>query len=487
MSAIKIIQAFAKKSLTKNQGSGITTLPSQFMAQEKAGQIALLLERAGIPTNQLDDFIRSETDLVKYLNIIEAANKPTVYSGQAAVDQLNKLFPKKGEVFDLQGNKLNPNKPIMGGTQGIETLLKKGDVTKGTVSKKSDKVVEREMFEEANEKFNKTDMIADIVTKITSMEPVAAMKEANKIIGRKGIYKNLDETQSQKILKDTEDWINQRDPADLYDYKKNRPFRDDPNFDPDDPDFDPDQGYYTGGMVDVEPNLSDIGHGSDSLMARTRLISPNNQATTSTGLNYLLAEDNDNIRVPFSKGKGVDLLRRGFLKAAGAAGAGIAALKTGLLGFGKQAAPVVEKVAETVSETAQSVPPYFFRLVEKIKFMGDDTLASQDKAIAKKYKDYIMEEDFAGNITIIKKGEDLEGNKLEDVYMSYKVDDVPVKGKKGSTKVEEYEEFTARPDMEGKMKDVESGVPDEVIEEAGDIDAMTLKKADGGIARMIGE
>ena len=228
MSAIKIIQAFAKKSLTKNQGSGITTLPSQFMAQEKAGQIALLLERAGIPTNQLDDFIRSETDLVKYLNIIEAANKPTVYSGQAAVDQLNKLFPKKGEVFDLQGNKLNPNKPIMGGTQGIETLLKKGDVTKGTVSKKSDKVVEREMFEEANEKFNKTDMIADIVTKITSMEPVAAMKEANKIIGRKGIYKNLDETQSQKILKDTEDWINQRDPADLYDYKKNRPFRDDP-------------------------------------------------------------------------------------------------------------------------------------------------------------------------------------------------------------------------------------------------------------------
>ena len=147
-------------------------------------------------------------------------------------------------------------------------------------------------------------------------------------------------------------------------------------------------------MVDVEPNLSDIGHGSDSLMARTRLISPNNQATTSTGLNYLLAEDNDNIRVPFnegktykqkleeeikkrlkykrqgmefdkplgpegtfdlrnpakvyelaqggrigfSKGKGVDLLRRGFLKTMRAAGAGIAALKTGLLGLGgKQA------------------------------------------------------------------------------------------------------------------------------------------------------
>jgi hypothetical protein len=64
-------------------------------------------------------------------------------------------------------------------------------------------------------------------------------------------------------------------------------------------------GYYTGGMVDVEPSLSDIGHGSDALMARTRLISPGAQGTTSTGLNYLLAEDNDNIRVPFSKGKAV--------------------------------------------------------------------------------------------------------------------------------------------------------------------------------------
>jgi len=168
------------------------------------------------------------------------------------------------------------------------------------------------------------------------------------------------------------------------------------------------------------------------------------------------------------------------MKAAGATGAGIAALKTGLLGFGEKAAPVVEKVAETVSETAQGVPPYFFRLVEKIKFMGDSTLATKDKANAYKFKDYVMEEDFAGNIEIIKKGEDLDGNKLEDVYMSYKIDEVPVKGKKGSAKVEDYEEFTARPDAEGKMKDIEPGIPDEVVEEAGDIDAMTLKKAEGG-------
>jgi hypothetical protein len=150
--------------------------------------------------------------------------------------------------------------------------------------------------------------------------------------------------------------------------------------------------------------------------------------------------------------------RRGFLKLLGLTGAGIAGAKTGLMSLAKKSEPVVE----AVKETAQEVPSYFFSLVNKIRSLGDDTLATQDKTIAKKYKDYVMEEDFAGNIEIIKKGDDV----AEDVFMSYKVDEVPLK-KGGSRKVEEYEEYTARPDMEGKMKDVEPG--------------------SGGIARMLGE
>ncbi len=415
MSATKIIKAFAKKSLTKDKGSGITSLPSEFIAAEKAAQIELLLSRAGIPLEQLDDYIRTEADLLKFLNIIEATSKPKVYSGQAAADQLNKLFPKKGEVVDMSGKKLDPGKPIMGGTQddtvtGIMTqiddrmtginkankklgeLLEEREIMYGKAPKTKDnpKVQQREMFKDASERFNKTDVIADTVTKIISMEPVAALKEANKVIGRKGVYKNLTEEQSKKILKDSEDWIFQRDPSDLYDYNKNRPFRDDPNFDPDDPDYqdyvknrDRDD-YYTGGMVDVEPSLSDIGHGSDALMARTRLMSPGAQATTSTGLNYLLAEDNDNIRVPFQGG---GMGRRAFLKLLAALGGGIAGIKTGILGLGGK--ETGKQVAKEVVKSAGSgqPPPYFFKLVEKIKTLGDDTLATQDNAIAKKYKD----------------------------------------------------------------------------------------------------
>jgi len=186
----------------------------------------------------------------------------------------------------------------------------------------------------------------------------------------------------------------------------------------------------------------------------------------------------DGGRIGFKKG----MDRRTFMKIMG----GLTTLP--ILGKFFKGAEVAAPVAEKAVQAAKSIPPYFFRLVEKIRFMGEETLASQDKAIAKKYKDYVMEEDFAGNIEIIKRGEDLQGNKLEDVYMSYKVDEVPVTGgKKGSAKVEEYEEFTARPDAEGKMKDVEPGVPDEVVEEAGDVDSMTLKRAGGGIARMLGE
>jgi len=64
-------------------------------------------------------------------------------------------------------------------------------------------------------------------------------------------------------------------------------------------------GFYQGGQAQIEPDLSNIGHGSDALMARNMLIAPGSQATTSTGLNYLLGEDNDTTRVPYNEGNTV--------------------------------------------------------------------------------------------------------------------------------------------------------------------------------------
>ncbi len=89
-----------------------------------------------------------------------------------------------------------------------------------------------------------------------------------------------------------------------------------------------------------------------------------------------------------------------------------------------------------------------------------------------------------------------EAGVSEEVYMTYKPGraDETTKGRKT---VDEYEEFTARPDIDGKMKDVEDGVPDEVVRE-GSISKEELeeeiveqiareKKASGGIAMMLGQ
>jgi hypothetical protein len=189
----------------------------------------------------------------------------------------------------------------------------------------------------------------------------------------------------------------------------------------------------------------------------------------------------------------IDKARRAFLKTAASVGGGLAALKTGLLGFGKgTVAPTAEKVMEKVATS--DVPPYFLNLVNKIKNLGKKFDGPKERSESFVYKDYEMDIDYDTGAIDIKKTKEAmvpgsdEAGISEEVYMTYKpgVADETTKGKKF---VSEYEEFTAKPDIDGKMKDVEGGVPDEVIEEGTMFeDNMTeFGKASGGIARMLGE
>ena len=294
-------------------------------------------------------------------------------------------------------------------------------------------------------------------------------------------------------------------------------------------------GYYTGGLVDVEPSLSDIGHGSDALMARTRLMSPGSQATTSTGLNYLLAEDNDNIRVPFengknfemylkergeieqkenaerlykeylddmrrkkvmqqkqeaaeggrigfSKGKLADATRRKFLRLAGAGVGGLAALKAGLINLAKDAGPKVEMVKETVSQT----PQYFFDLVSKIKMFGKEGTPLSERMNVTNYKNFELTEDITtGDMRITKQAGDPDGPGYKEEVMEYNKGGNPME--EGITK-ESYEEATLFPDMDGKMKDIEDGIePNSIKEIMEEVTETITKKASGGIARLLGE
>ena len=72
------------------------------------------------------------------------------------------------------------------------------------------------------------------------MEPIEAMKEANKVIKREGIYKALNKKQAKKILEDTEDHIFERN------FKT-----------PDDPDFDP-ESMADGGRIGYKKGTVDL-------------------------------------------------------------------------------------------------------------------------------------------------------------------------------------------------------------------------------------
>jgi hypothetical protein len=207
--ALTFIHSLARKSLTKGQGSGITKIPSAMQAEAKASEIFTNLVEAGLKPEMMDDFIKSEADVAKYLNILDAYKrermKPIPADSPRGREITEALFGKRGEVVDMKGNVIPEGSGIMGG-ESIESLMKSGDVTKGTVTKKSKKVTDRDMFKAANENY-----ITDTISKIKSMDPIEAMKEANKVIKREGPYKNLNQQQAKKILEDTEDHIFERD------------------------------------------------------------------------------------------------------------------------------------------------------------------------------------------------------------------------------------------------------------------------------------
>ena len=179
--------------------------------------------------------------------------------------------------------------------------------------------------------------------------------------------------------------------------------------------------------------------------------------------------------------------KRAFLKLMGGAAAGIGALKTGALKmFGKGAAPVVEKTAEAAS----GAPSYFFDLVEKIKLLGVRSKGFKERSESFRYKDYDMDIDYdTGDIQIKKTREAMipggdEAGIAEESIMVYRpgrADELT----KGKTPPDEYDEYTARPDMDGKMKDVDDGLSENVEKEI--IDEVSEKMAGGGIARMLGE
>ena len=169
------------------------------------------------------------------------------------------------------------------------------------------------------------------------------------------------------------------------------------------------------------------------------------------------------------------------------------------------AAPVVEKAAEVAS----GAPPYFFNLVNRIRALGKKSPGPKERSETYTYevdnRKYEMQVDNdTGQIEISKQNlgydERFGEGIVSEEYMTIRPGqaDETTRGKKV---VDEYEEYTGFTDQEGKLKDVQPGVSDntvmdgsiskeeleqEIIEQLSK-EASSIKKASGGIARMLGE
>jgi hypothetical protein len=179
------------------------------------------------------------------------------------------------------------------------------------------------------------------------------------------------------------------------------------------------------------------------------------------------------MRLGFEKGSPPSKGRRNFLKLMG----GLAALP--VVGkFFKFAEPASKAVE--AAKKATDVPPYFIKLVEKIKLLGDDvtsTRATGERQAVKEYKGYELTE----SLTIKRDGYTSE-EYLEYIPGGQYYDETR---KKVIKYPDSYEEVTVKPDAEGKMKDVDFGLDsyDEILEEVGEA---KIKKAGGGLAYMLG-
>ena len=117
MSAVKIITSLARKILAK-ESKGITTIPTQMAAESKAGEIAARLQDAGLPLNRADEFIKSEQDLVRILNLIDST-PPIIKEVPSGIRST-----RSARVFDMEGKEIKNPKDIMGGKEINEQTLK---------------------------------------------------------------------------------------------------------------------------------------------------------------------------------------------------------------------------------------------------------------------------------------------------------------------------------------------------------------------------
>jgi hypothetical protein len=128
---IDFILAVARKILSM-RGKGIASIANRSDVESKAGEIAAIFQQAGLPMNRLGEFIKSEKDVTKYLNIIEGSAKSKVK--QSIQPEPLMKSSKSGDVIDFpperitDWTKARPQPPEIETINGVQTTRGMGDL-----------------------------------------------------------------------------------------------------------------------------------------------------------------------------------------------------------------------------------------------------------------------------------------------------------------------------------------------------------------------
>jgi hypothetical protein len=440
------VRKYLQKELYK-QGGAIATKKSVQFAYDG---IKTRMKNLGLDIN----LIKSEKDLKQALGFVK--NMEDQIFQKEFGNVLNKK--ESAKVFDLEGKKLDPDKPIMGGTQeesikkNIAAATEKGDF-KGI----------------ANQVLRDPNIARDFAMMKKFPTRTAEGEEAIPLAMRA----KFDEEMGIKSLPDRDYSVEKL----VSDFKK----------------------FGNASDKDIQTILKSGKAG------QIPYVMDNYGMSYSDVINTL--KKGDPLIEGMAKGgrAGFKMGKRAFLKTMGGIAATIAALKSGLIGTSKKET-AKQVVKESVKDVSNAPPDYFFDLANKIKKLGKESkVKPQERVNEYNYKgkdgsEYTLTEDITtGDMQIVKdKGgvgiaDDKTFDTIEDrTVMEYKPpkQDFDPDTEKVLKEGAEYDEYKVEFDMDGTpadADDISDIIKKEIIEEASDVPQKKIKRAGGGVAYMLGE
>jgi len=450
-----VIKKFIQKQLFKQKG----TISSGKAVDFSANALETRLTNAGIDLN----LIKSQKDLDQALAFVKQI-EDQVFAKQFS-DTLGKK--ESAKIFDLEGQRLDPKKPIMGGTQSEEDILQK------SIKKNVDEATKKGDFKGIfNQVLRDPDIAREFAlskkfpTRTAEGEEAIPLAMRAKFDDEMGIKSLPDRDYSvEKLVSDFKKFGNATD-KDI-------------------------QTILGSGKAGQIPYVMDnYGMSFTEVLDTLKKGKPLIEGLAKGG------------RAGFKVGSPS---KRAFLKVMGGLAATLAAIKSGLIGTSKKEA-AKQVVKESVKDVSNAPPSYFFDLANKIKKLGKESkVKPQERVNEYNYKgkdgsEYTLTEDIGtGDMQITKdKGgigiaDDKTFDTIQDrTVMEYKPpkQDFDPDTEKVLKEGAEYDEYKVEFDMDGTPADadeISDIIKKEIIEEASDVPQKKIKRAGGGVAYMLGE